>query len=130
MGYLLHHFLSESTQRDPEATAFRHLTESVTYAELEARSNRLGRALRESGVVPGDRVGIHLGKSLDAIVGVFGVMKAGGSYVPVDINSPGRRISSIVRQCEMKSLITSPSAARKLTGFGSELPLQSIFLTD
>jgi amino acid adenylation domain-containing protein len=130
MGYLVHHFLSESAQRDPDAIAFRHLTESVTYGELEAQSNQLAHALRGSGVVPGDRVGIHLGKSLDAIVGVFGVMKAGGCYVPVDINSPGRRLSSIARQCEMKSLITSFSAAGKLSEFGAELPLQSIFLTD
>src|SRR5260370_7784167 len=130
MGYLVHHFLSESAQRDPDAIAFRHRTESVTYGELEARSNQLAHALRGSGVVPGDRVGIHLGKSRDAIVGVFGVMKAGGCYVPVDINSPGRRLSSIARQCEMKSLITSFSAAGKLSEFGAELPLQSIFLAD
>jgi amino acid adenylation domain-containing protein len=130
MGYLLHHFLSASAQRDPDATAVRHLTESLTYGALEARSNQLARALLESGVVAGDRVGIHLGKSLDAIIGLFGVMKAGACYVPVDVNSPGRRLAGIARQCAMKSLITSSAAAAKLSEFAAESPLQSIFLTD
>ncbi len=107
MGYLLQHLLTESANRRPEATAVRSQQECLTYGDLERRSNQLARALIESGVELGDRVGLHLRKSLDAIVAIFGILKAGACYVPMDPNAPASRIADIVGQCELRHLVTS-----------------------
>jgi amino acid adenylation domain-containing protein len=116
MGFLLHHLLSESASRRPEAIAVRFKEETLTYAELEAKSNQFARALIGEGVAPGDRVAIHLEKSLAAVVSVFGVLKAGACYVPIDIHSPGRRLANIVRQAAAKCLVAMKSVNQKLTG--------------
>ena len=77
MAYLLDHLLSESAARRPDGIAVIHEQNSLTYGELEASSNRLAHALLASGVKPGDRVGIYLSKSIESIISVFGIMKAG-----------------------------------------------------
>ena len=58
MAYVLHHLLTESAARCPDAEAVRLLNDAITYRELETRSNQLAHGLIKSGVVPGDRIGI------------------------------------------------------------------------
>src|SRR2546421_11547893 len=106
MAYVLHQLLTESAARRPDAEAVRLLNEAITYRELESRSNQLAHALIESGVIPGDRIGIYLHKSPAAIVSIFGVLKTGACYVPVDANSSVRRLMEISRQCCFRVLIT------------------------
>ena len=130
MAYLLDHLLSESAARRPDGIAVIHEQNSLTYGELEASSNRLAHALLASGVKPGDRVGIYLPKSLESIISVFGIMKAGACYVPLHMASPGRRLAEIARQCEMGCLITSALASKKLAEFSSDLPLKCVFFTE
>ncbi|PYK44156.1 MAG: D-alanine--poly(phosphoribitol) ligase, partial [Verrucomicrobia bacterium] len=107
MAYVLHQLLSESAERRPDAEAVRLLDQALTYGELEKLSNQLAHALIEIGVVSGDRIGIYLQKSPAAIVSIFGVLKTGACYVPVDANAPGPRLLEIARQCEFRALITS-----------------------
>lgn len=87
--FLLHHLLAESAQRRPEAIALRWQDETMTYGELEVQSNRFAHALISLGVRPGDPVALHLEKSFASIIGVFGALKAGAYYVPVEPRSPG-----------------------------------------
>ena len=114
MGYLLHHGLVDAAQRDPERPALRFEDVCISYGELDARSNQIARALVELGVRPGDRVGLHVRKSADAIVQLFGVLKAGGCVVPVSTTVPGPRLRFIVDQCDMHCLIVSGAAAATL----------------
>src|SRR5437867_13322946 len=107
MAYVLHQLLTESVARRPEAEAVRLLNEAITYRELETTSNQLAHALIESGVIPGDRIGIYLHNSPAAIVSIFGTMKTGACYVPVDPIAPGRRLAEIARQCGFRVLIRS-----------------------
>lgn len=79
----------------------------MTYAELEAKSNRLCALLLAQGVGNGDRVGILLNKSPEAIVSLFGILKAGGVYVPLDPAAPPARLISIIRHCGMRAAIVS-----------------------
>jgi len=130
MAFLLQHLLSESAARNPDALAVRFQSEALTYGELDAKSNQLAHALIEAGVAPGDRVGIHLDKSLASILSVFGILKAGGCYVPVDVNSPAPRLGGIIRQCAMRCLITSVAAGAKLADCSDQLPLECIFFAD
>ncbi|QFZ24669.1 non-ribosomal peptide synthase/polyketide synthase [Saccharothrix syringae] len=64
----------------------------LTYAELDARANRLARALVRLGVRPDDRVGLLAGRSADLVVAVLAVAKAGGAYVPLDVRAPRERL--------------------------------------
>lgn len=114
MGYLLDHLLQESADRDPGAVALRYEDEVLTYGELEGRSNRLARVLREVGVADGDRVGLHLKKSADAIVSLFAILKAGACVVPVNAGMPAPRFRAIAGQSGMRCLIATVQAAAQL----------------
>ena len=128
MAYVLHQLLTESAARRPDAEAVCLLNEAITYRELETRSNQLAHALIENGVISGDRVGIYLHKSPAAIVSIFGILKTGACYVPVDASAPGLRLMEIARQCNFRALITSCTLFEKLgDALKEEWPMAAIF---
>jgi amino acid adenylation domain-containing protein len=104
---LLHEFLGAhaSARADQPAVVFKDRT--LTYAELDRLSSKLCAQLLASGVQRGDRVGFSLTKSPEAIVSIFGILKAGAVYVPIDPGMPAPRARFIVRNCRMRCLITS-----------------------
>lgn len=106
MEYLLTHLLQRSAERHPERTAVRFLGRDWNYAELDARSNRLARALLRAGVHKGDRVGVWLNKSAHSAEAVYGVMKAGAVYVPLDPQAPPRRIAYILQDAGAQVMVT------------------------
>src|SRR5438552_18977039 len=114
MAYVLHELLTESATRRHDGEAVRLLDQALTYADLETFSNQLAHGLIEIGVVPGARIGIYLHKSPAAIVSIFGILKSGACYVPVDPNAPGLRLAEIALQCDFRVLITSSSLYEKL----------------
>ncbi|MCB0063662.1 MAG: AMP-binding protein, partial [Caldilineaceae bacterium] len=93
MAYLLHQLLEQSTRRAPEQPAVRHQGAQLSYAELHSQSNQLAMRLQQAGIERGDRVGIYLDKSLPAIVAIFGILKCGAVYVPLDPAAPKTRIA-------------------------------------
>ncbi len=87
---------SAAARRDPAAVAVTAGTQALTYAELDARSSALAFTLAEKGVGPESRVAVALPRSVDLVVGLLAVVKAGGTYVPLDIDSPAARLNHIV----------------------------------
>src|SRR5690348_3730558 len=114
MLYLLPHAVDNAAMRAPDRDAIRYMGASLTYAMLAERSNRLAGLLRAEGVRRGDRVGIHAGKGLSAAVALYGAMKAGAAYVPLDPSSPPTRQAFIVRDCGIRHVVTEPSRAGAL----------------
>src|SRR5215212_7598680 len=114
MSYLLHQLLTRAAanQSDHRAVVFRD--HSLSYRELDELSNQLARLLEAHGVGKSDRVGICLGKSPEAVVAVFGILKAGAAYVPLDPASPARRLRYIVENCGMRALVTTGQKADSL----------------
>jgi len=110
--YLLHHSIAEAARREPDRDAFRIEGQGITYGELEERSNQLAEFLVARGVRRMDRVGIYLQKSLELPIALFGILKAGGVYVPIDPQSPKKRLDFIVRDCGLRHLVTQPEKAR------------------
>jgi amino acid adenylation domain-containing protein len=107
----LQDWLTTQAERRPEAPAIVFHGQSTSYSTLEQASNRLARALRAAGCIPGDRVGLLLPKSPQALVAMFGVLKADCIYVPIDTNSPPARIERLVQLCECRCLLAEQSTA-------------------
>jgi amino acid adenylation domain-containing protein len=108
---LVHDLLTESAERHPDRPAVVDGERSVTYAELDAGSNRVANLLRECGIAHGDRVGLFLDKSLEALVGIYGILKLGGTYVPLDPAAPPARLATIAENADLRCLITGAEKA-------------------
>jgi amino acid adenylation domain-containing protein len=124
----LHHLLELSAARFPNKTAVEESEGgSISYYELSRLSDRVRDRLANVGVKPGDRVGICLKKSADAVASFFGIMKAGAAYVPVDPTAPASRNAFIFSNCEVRVVIVESRLAGRLreefkqVGFEPEL---------
>jgi len=127
MHYLLHQSLSSWAERTPEKEAVRINGETMNYGELDRFTNQLARTLQEAGVQRGDRVGLYVHKSMASVIGVFGIMKAGAAYVPLDPNAPEKRLAYITRDCGITTVVSVPSKLASLAVFPSEgSPLRSV----
>ncbi|MEM7112077.1 MAG: amino acid adenylation domain-containing protein [Chloroflexota bacterium] len=132
MAYLLHQLLPPNAQRFSEKQAVRHKGAHLTYTQLDEQSNQLAGTLLQAGVERGDRVGIYLDKSLPAVVAIFGILKAGAAYVPLDPAAPKQRIAFIIDNCQMKAVI---STADKINGLSKKTAdllttLQAVIVAD
>ncbi|NNE91599.1 MAG: amino acid adenylation domain-containing protein [Verrucomicrobiales bacterium] len=114
----------QATQR-PDATAIVAGDESLTYRQLETRSNQLANLLREAGCRPGDRVCLFLDKSPAAIIAMHGVLKADAVYVPVDVTSPAPRLAAIVKSCRPAVILAEKAAGKLLKPVLAEANLDS-----
>ena len=107
MAGLLQEYVTRQAEARPEASALVHDAERLTYGDLERRSNRLARLLREGGCRRGDRIGLLLPKSPAAIVSMLAALKAGCIYVPVDPESPSARVVRILTAADCRYLLVS-----------------------
>jgi amino acid adenylation domain-containing protein/non-ribosomal peptide synthase protein (TIGR01720 family) len=110
----LHGLIQERVRATPDAVAVEFAGELLTYAELDARANRLARHLRELGVCPEVLVGLAVERSLDMLVGVLAVMKAGGAYVPLDPDYPRERLAFMLEESRLSVLVTQEKLIEKL----------------
>jgi len=92
-GACIHALFEVQAARTPGAVAVRFGEASLTYAELNARANRLAHHLRGLGVGPDARVGVCVERSLELVVSLLAVLKAGGAYVPLDPGLPPERLA-------------------------------------
>jgi amino acid adenylation domain-containing protein len=110
---------ARSAAAAPDAPAVTCAADTLSYAELAARANRLAQHLRALGVRRGDRVGLCLQRSVDTVVGVLGVLTAGAAYVPLDLGHPAERMRWILADAEVTALVTHDAvgaAAPEFTG--------------
>ena len=131
MDVLLHHLLSRSAERHPDAIAVEDGDRHVTYAELDARANQLANLLRDTGVSRGDRVGLYLDKSLEAVVGIYGILKAGASYVPLDARAPARRLAYIAADCGIRVVVTAVEKSDAWAGLQADgAPIDTLIIAN
>jgi amino acid adenylation domain-containing protein len=115
MAYVLQQLLGKSAKAYPEKPAVWARGRSITYKELEERSNQLAHLLRAKGVAKGDRVGLFFPKSVESVVSMLGVLKAGGVYVPLDPQAPAERVGYIMSNCGIRVLITNAEKRQALS---------------
>ena len=87
---------------------------TLTYGELDARSSRLAAFLSRLGIGPGSLVGIYMERSLDTVVSLLAVMKAGAAYVPMDATYPSERIAYMLADTDLPLVLTQSSLQRRL----------------
>ena len=101
----LAHYLEASAARFPERLAAADPGgAALTYRELNQRASRIAGFLAGRGVQRGDRVGLALPKTTSALTAVFGILKAGAAYVPVDWTGPAERIATIFADCQVSAV--------------------------
>lgn len=111
----------QQASQTPEATALVYEDKSLTYRELNERSNQLARYLKKRGVGPEIRVAISVERSLDMIVGVLGIMKAGGAYVPLDAMYARERLPVILQDADCLVLLTQSGLRQTVTPTAAEI---------
>ncbi|MFQ6852076.1 non-ribosomal peptide synthetase [Streptomyces sp. 35M1] len=102
----------------PGAPAVTQADQTLTYGELRDRALRLGAHLRGRGVGPDVVVGLHVERSLDMIVGMLGILEAGGAYLPLRTDDPAERVAGILKDSGAASVITSAATHERLAAFG------------
>ncbi|GLR82403.1 amino acid adenylation domain-containing protein (plasmid) [Azospirillum oryzae] len=89
----------------PDRTAIVYEGRRVSYAELDARANRVARGLRSRGIGPGCFVGLWMARSLDLHVALLGILKAGAAYLPFDADAPAERVAVSLTDCAAPAIL-------------------------
>jgi amino acid adenylation domain-containing protein len=102
----IHDLVAERAARTPEANAVVFGERSLSYGELETRANQLANWLRRLDVGPEVLVGVGMERSVEMMVALLGVLKAGGAYLPLDPGYPEERLSLMLRDAGVEVLLT------------------------
>jgi len=102
----LHDLFTEQATRTPDAEALVSGTGALTYAELDRRTNQLAANLQKYGIGPEMPVGLYLEPSLEMIIGLLAVLKAGGACVPLDPTYPAERLAHVFADTQLRVLLT------------------------
>ncbi len=110
----IHAAFEAQVNRTPDATALVCEGESLSYAALNARANRLAHTLRSMGATPGTPIGLYVARGIDLLVGTLGILKAGGAYVPFDPAYPADRIAHYITDSATPIIVTQSPLAPAL----------------
>jgi amino acid adenylation domain-containing protein len=89
--------------------------ETATYSDIDCRADVLARRLADLGVVPNVLVALYVDRGIDLIVGILGILKAGGGYLPIDVNTPAPRVNWLLRDSGAGIAVTMSSLAERVT---------------
>jgi amino acid adenylation domain-containing protein len=110
----VHELIEAQVDRMPDAPAVAFREREISYAELDRRANRLATYLRGLGVGPGERVGVFLDRSIDMVVALLGVLKAGGAYIPLDPQYPLDRLGYVLEDAGPAAVLTTAAQLDRL----------------
>ena len=119
---LIHELFEEQVERNPHAVALVYEEQRLTYAELNARTNRLAHYLRTLGVGPEARVAICLERSLEMVVALLATLKAGAAYAPLDPAYPPERLTYMLEDSEPVALLTQGATREALAARPPGIP--------
>jgi amino acid adenylation domain-containing protein len=112
----VHERFAMQAGRTPAAPALSYAGKSLSYAELNVRANQLARYLRRQGVGRESRVAICMERSLEMVIALLGVLKAGAAYVPMDPDYPSERLSYMLADSQAGLLLTQAALRERLGG--------------
>jgi amino acid adenylation domain-containing protein len=103
---LIHQLFERQVKRTPDAVAVHHETESLTYAELNAKANQVARLLRQKGIGPDQTVGLCVERAVEMMTGLLGILKAGGAYIPLDPGYSAGRLAYMLADAAPRVVLT------------------------
>jgi amino acid adenylation domain-containing protein len=109
-----HQLFETQAAKTPDTIAAESAGKRMSYRELNRRANQLANYLRQQGVGPEVLVGISIERSLEMLVALLGIMKAGGGYVPLDPNYPQERLQFMIADADLRLVITTRQLAHKI----------------
>jgi len=112
----IHQRFEAQAERTPDAIAVVFEDQRLTYGELNQRANQLAHHLQKLGVGPEVLVGICVERSLEIMIGLLGIWKAGGAYIPIDPTYPADRLAFIMADSQISVLLTQQRLANRLHG--------------
>jgi amino acid adenylation domain-containing protein/FkbM family methyltransferase len=118
--HCLHTLFEAQVERTPDAVALIFEHERLTYRELNDKANQLAHHLWARGVAPEVRVGLCAERSIEMVVGLLGILKAGGVYVPLDPAYPEERLSFMLADAQVRVLLTQERFKRMLSSLSSD----------
>jgi non-ribosomal peptide synthetase component F len=121
----LHKLIEEQVNKTPDNIAVVFEDKHLTYKELNKRSNKLAHLLIRRGAGPHTLTGICAERSLEMVIAILGVLKAGGAYIPIDPEYPRDRVDFMISDSKAKIIITQKNIAEKLPE-----DLAEVFLLD
>ncbi|MGH8019233.1 MAG: non-ribosomal peptide synthetase, partial [Opitutaceae bacterium] len=114
----VHALFEEHARLSPDAVALALRKQRVTYADLNRRANHLARRLCDTGVESGARVAVLLDRSIEFVVSVLAILKAGAAYVPIGTDFPAERVRFILQDAAVRAVITQGEFSAKLKADG------------
>ncbi|MCI3150428.1 amino acid adenylation domain-containing protein [Streptomyces sp. GB4-14] len=111
---LLHEPFTERATAHPDRTAAIAADRTLTYGELDAHTNRLGRWLREHGALPGSLVGVVMEKGWEQVAATIGVLKSGAAYVPIDATVPAERLRLLMEKAGISLVLTQGRVEKRI----------------
>lgn len=112
--YTLPQLVEKVAIASPNREAFRYLEETISYGDLHKKTDQLASYLISIGIRKGDRVGIFMNRCLETSIAVYGILKAGAVYVPIDTAAPIHKTVAIINDCQINCLITTTTKRRKV----------------
>ncbi len=112
--------------RSPEAVALVFEESGLSYAELNERANRLAHLLISRGIGPEDLVAIALPRSIEMVVGLVGILKAGAAYLPLDPDYPAERLAHMLQDAQPACVLTINRIAQRLPGRFAQIPADDL----
>jgi amino acid adenylation domain-containing protein len=122
--------LPRAADRAAGGLAVRDQGRSITWAEAAHRAGQLGAALRDTGVQPGERVGVHYRKCADAFLAMHAVVQQGAIAVPLDPTAPGDYLATVVDSTDCSVVLTHAPCAKSALGIGHARPMRAIIGVD
>jgi len=102
----LHTLIETQVDRTPDAVAVMSGEEQITYAELNRKANQVAHYLMRNGCGPESRVGIYLNRCVEMMIGLLGILKSGGAYIPLDPTLPKERLAQMIIDSEVSAIVT------------------------
>lgn len=115
--------LESQAKRTPNKIALVFQDGKITYEQLDKRSNQIARILKLKGIKRGDKVPIIVNRSIEMIIGIYGILKAGAAYIPVDPEYPSERIIHMLDDCNANIVLSDKSVTSKLKYNGEIIDL-------
>jgi len=117
----IHQLFEAQVEKSPDAIAVAFEDQQLTYRELNSRANQLAHYLRKQGVQPDSIVGLCMNGSVELVIAILGVLKAGGAYMPIDPELPAQRLQFLLEDAQVRLLLTQDKLRSALADFAGHI---------